>query len=59
VVYCPLEPAPLPLSFKEEQDLFVYDGSYSQRKRGRGTDVEVCFGGSIAVTQITVMEASR
>jgi 5'-nucleotidase len=59
VVYCPLEPAPLPLGFREEQDWFHYSGSYSQRQRRQGTDVEVCFGGRIAVTEITVMEASR
>jgi 5'-nucleotidase len=59
VVYCPLERSPLPLSFREEQNQFFYDGSYSQRKHREGTDVEVCFGGRIAVTEITLMEASR
>ena len=58
VVYCPLDPSPLPLSFREERELFHYDGSYSQRSRRPGCDIDVCFGGKIAVTEITVMEKS-
>lgn len=52
VVFCDPDPAPLPLSFWEENDAFYYDGVYHQRRRGLGTDVDVCFGGSIAVSQL-------
>jgi 5'-nucleotidase len=50
VVFCPLDPLPLPLGFREEADGLYYEGDYHQRRRGTGTDVDVCFGGKIAVT---------
>jgi len=53
VVFCPLDPHPLPLSYRHEGDggLF-YDGDYNARQRKSGADVDVCFGGRIAVTAI-------
>ena len=59
VVYCPLDPSPLPLSFREEAESFHYDGTYRKRARREGTDVQVCFSGRSAVTQVSVMEPSR
>jgi broad specificity polyphosphatase/5'/3'-nucleotidase SurE len=35
-----------------EGEYFHYAGEYSKRDRAAGTDVDVCFGGNIAVTQI-------
>jgi 5'-nucleotidase len=52
VVFCPLDPTPLPLSFRREGDLHYYDGDYHGRARRPGTDVDVCFGGAVAVTRI-------
>ncbi len=52
VVFCPLEPGPLPLSFRREGDLLHYNGDYHQRGRRSGSDVDVCFGGKIAVTEL-------
>ena len=53
IVFCPLDPHPLPLSYRHEQDSeLYYDGDYHARQRTRGADVDVCFGGSIAVTAI-------
>jgi len=52
VVYCPLDTSPLPLSYYENDGRLHYDGRYSQRQRTPGADVDVCFGGSIAVTEI-------
>jgi 5'-nucleotidase len=54
VVFCRLDPAPLPVSFREEGGLFHYEGNYHLRRREPGTDVDVCFGGKIAVTEITL-----
>jgi 5'-nucleotidase len=54
VVHCPLDPTPLPLSFRMEGDLYHYNGDYHQRRRAPGHDVEVCFGGRIAVTCVTL-----
>jgi 5'-nucleotidase len=53
-VFCPLEPGPLPLSFRREADLFHYNGVYHQRARRQGSDVDVCFGGNIALTRIAL-----
>ena len=59
VVFCPLDPSPLPLSFVADEGSVRYNGRYRERPRIPGCDVDVCFGGRIAVTQITVMETSR
>lgn len=50
VVFCPLDPGPLPLSFRVEEDVFHYNGNYHERVRQPGGDVDVCFSGAIAVT---------
>ena len=53
IVFCPLDPHPLPLSYRREQDSGLhYDGDYHARQRTLGADVDVCFGGRIAVTAI-------
>ncbi len=52
VVFCPINPLPLPLSYRRDGDLFHYDGDYHGRPRHRGTDVDVCFGGRIAVSEL-------
>lgn len=51
-VHCPLDPSPLPLSYSGETDAMRYNGDYHRRRHGTGTDVDVCFGGRIAVTKI-------
>jgi 5'-nucleotidase len=54
MVECRLDPMPLPLSYRREGDTFHYDGNYHQRRREPGADVDVCFSGRIAVTQIAL-----
>jgi 5'-nucleotidase len=54
VVFCRLDPTPLPLSFREEEGLLWYDGDYHQRGREPSADVDVCFGGRIAVTLMSI-----
>jgi 5'-nucleotidase len=52
-VFCPLDPHPLPLSYRhEEGGRHFYNGNYHTRERRPGADVDVCFGGRIAVTAI-------
>ncbi len=51
--FLPVGNRPLPLSFRREADLFHYNGVYHQRRRQPGSDVDVCFGGDIAVTRIS------
>jgi 5'-nucleotidase len=54
VVHCPLEVGPLPLSFRQLEDVLHYDGKYHERPHIAGSDVAVCFGGNIAVTRLSV-----
>lgn len=55
MVFCPLDPTPLPLSYRhEEGGLLHYEGDYHNRRRQRGADVDVCFQGKIAVTKIAL-----
>lgn len=51
IVHCPQEGQALLVSFEESKpgELF-YSGEYHQRPRRPGSDVDVCFGGDIAVT---------
>jgi 5'-nucleotidase len=51
-VFCPLDPSPLPLSFHLEDEHLHYNGDYHGRRRVSGSDVDVCFGGRIAVTRL-------
>jgi 5'-nucleotidase len=56
VVFCPLDPRPLPLSYRHADDGGMhYDGNYHTRDRVAGADVDVCFGGRIAVTLIQLL----
>jgi 5'-nucleotidase len=54
VVFCPACTQPLPANYRVENNLFYYAGDYTSRRRDPGSDVEVCFAGKIAVTQIAV-----
>lgn len=50
LVICPLDRSPLPISFREDEGAFHYDGDYHGRPRVAGADVDVCFGGDISAT---------
>lgn len=53
IIFCPLCTQPLPTVYQRlELGELRYIGEYSQRDRDRGADVDVCFSGNIAVTQI-------
>ena len=54
VVVCPLDSSPLPVSFREENGLWHYNGNYHERPRRPGGDVDVCFRGQIAMTLLKV-----
>jgi len=55
VVFCPLDPSPLPLSYHREGDRAHYRGVYQDRARRPSHDVDVCFRGQIAVTLIRMV----
>ncbi|MBC7824662.1 MAG: 5'/3'-nucleotidase SurE [Candidatus Parcubacteria bacterium] len=54
IVFCNPCTQPLPSDFRLEGNDFYYCGSYADRKRDRGSDVDVCLSGSIAITKLTV-----
>jgi 5'-nucleotidase len=56
VVWCPLDPNPLPLNYRhEEESGLYYAGDYQLRPRASGADVDICFGGRIAVTAVRLL----
>ena len=55
VVFCPLDPSPLPLAYRVEGDHAHYNGVYQERARRPSSDVDVCFRGQIAVTLIRML----
>ncbi|MGI8432059.1 MAG: 5'/3'-nucleotidase SurE [Chthoniobacterales bacterium] len=56
VVWCALDPAPLPLNYRhEEESGLYYAGAYHLRERTPGADVDICFGGSISVTAVRLL----
>jgi 5'-nucleotidase len=54
IVICPLDPHPLPVRFEVVDGHMHYRGVYQDRGRARGCDVDVCFGGQISVTALTL-----
>lgn len=52
IVLCKPSIDPLPIDYRVEENTYFYQGKYAQRVRTPGTDVDVCFGGNIAVTMI-------
>ncbi|MBW4551603.1 MAG: 5'/3'-nucleotidase SurE [Aphanocapsa sp. GSE-SYN-MK-11-07L] len=52
VVFCQSSTQPLPVNYRYHDGQYHYVGKYQERDRSLGTDVDVCFGGAIAITQI-------
>ncbi len=55
IVFCPLDPSPLPLAYEVADDHALYCGDYQQRARQPSSDVDICFRGRIAVTLIRLI----
>lgn len=52
IVFCQPSTQSLPVKYRVEGDEYYYIGEYAKRDRKPGTDVDVCFSGNIAVTQL-------
>lgn len=52
VVFCEPCTQPLPVNYRIEGENFHYVGDYAKRERTPGSDVDVCFSGKIAITQL-------
>jgi 5'-nucleotidase len=57
IVFCPLDPSPLPRKYRVEAGQAIYAGDYQSRARRPNGDVDVCFGGRIAVSLIRLYDA--
>lgn len=51
-VFCRLDSNPLPVRYEVLDGKYHYRGRYHERARTSGQDVEVCFSGRIAITQM-------
>lgn len=52
IVFCTLDPHPMPIRFHAEDGHLVNQATYQERHRAPGCDVDVCFGDRIAVTEL-------
>jgi 5'-nucleotidase len=59
IVFCPIDPSPLPLSYCVVDERALYCGDYQQRARQPSSDVDICFRGQIAVTLIRLSPAAN
>ena len=56
VVWCALDPEPLPLNYRHEAESGLYfAGDYNLRRRTPGADVDICFAGQIAITEVKLL----
>jgi 5'-nucleotidase len=56
IVWCELDPNPLPLNYRHEEESGLYfAGDYRLRQRTPGADVDICFSGRIAVTAVRLL----
>ena len=54
VVVCPIDPSPLPVSYETQGEHVTYNGNYHERPRRPGTNIDVCFGGRISISLVSV-----
>lgn len=52
VVFCKVDTGPLDVRYRREGSALHYAGSYHQRPRQGGRDVDVCFSGRVAVSTL-------
>ena len=60
LVFCALDPSPLPLLYRldpaapDRRREFVYAGEYRLRRRADGGDIATCMSGKVAITELGV-----
>ena len=50
--WCELDPNPLPTQFLSTDEGYVYSGIYRERAREAGCDIDQCFTGDVAITEL-------
>lgn len=54
LIDCPVGRGHLPVDFVRDGNTLTYRGVYQERPRETGDDVDVCFGGNVAVTRMAI-----
>jgi len=54
VIFCDLDPNPLPVVYVVEEGRLHYRARYQDRLRHEGRDVDICFRGAISVTELSL-----
>jgi 5'-nucleotidase len=54
IVFCPVDPSPLPVSYEIVGEKFLYNGNYHDRPRQAGSDIDICFSGRISISIVPV-----
>jgi 5'-nucleotidase len=54
LIDCPVGRGHLPVDFVSSPGSLTYRGVYQERPRGAGDDVDVCFGGNVAITRMPI-----
>lgn len=55
MIFCPLDPHPLPVEFRQMEDgTYRYAGVYHAREKAAKHDVDECFAGSIAISKLVL-----
>jgi len=54
VVFCAPDPSPHPVRYERRGETLRYAGDYHARPRLGGHDVDICLGGAVAVSEITL-----
>jgi 5'-nucleotidase len=54
VVFCHVDPSPLPVCYEAQGNLLKYNTNYHQRPRQTGSDIDHCFNGRITVSLVRV-----
>ena len=54
VVWCDVDSNTLPIHYEFEGEDVIYNGDYHKRTRTPGLDVDVCFGGKISISKVSV-----
>ncbi len=52
MIFCEKGIEPLPVEYYFDGKRYYYQGEYSKRQRKKETDVDVCFSGNIAISQL-------
>lgn len=54
IVFCPLDPHPLPVGYEIIDGAYHYRSSYHSRQKRRGSDVDICFSGRVAISLVSL-----